>query len=99
MNKEKIISLNSRVIQSEGNVVSDMDGEMVMLNIEKGKYYNLGELGGIIWGYLSTDVKIDTIVSSLLNIYEVDKTVCESQVLAFIKSLEKEGLVQITAEG
>ena len=26
-----------------------MDGEKVMLSINNGKYYNLGEIGGDIW--------------------------------------------------
>ncbi|MEH7308974.1 PqqD family protein, partial [Neobacillus drentensis] len=30
------ISLNSKVVQTEGNIVSDMDGEKVMLSIESG---------------------------------------------------------------
>ena len=57
MLKDKKISLNSRIVQSKGNMVSDMDGEKVMLNIEKGKYYNLGELGGTIWGSMSLQLK------------------------------------------
>ncbi|MEH7510936.1 lasso peptide biosynthesis PqqD family chaperone, partial [Priestia megaterium] len=41
------------VTQSEGNIVSDMGNEKVMLNIENGKYYNLGEIGGDIWESIS----------------------------------------------
>ena len=33
-----------KFVQKEGNVVSDMDGEKVMLSIHNGKYYNLGEV-------------------------------------------------------
>ena len=43
------ISLNDEVSQREGNIVSDMGGEKVMLSINNGKYYNLGEMGGEIW--------------------------------------------------
>ena len=35
----------------KGNIVSDMGGEKVMLSIENGKYYNLGEMGGEIWEF------------------------------------------------
>ena len=41
------ISLKCQIVQSEENIVSDMDGEKVMLNVRKGKYYNLGETGEI----------------------------------------------------
>ena len=33
-----------------------MDGEKVMLSIEKGKYYNLGLLGGVIWELIESPI-------------------------------------------
>ena len=99
MLKTEKISLNSRMVQSEGNVVSDMGGEKVMLNIEKGKYYNLGELGGVIWELMNTPIEVNRIITSLLSEYEVEKTECEQQVLSFVHSLHEEGLIQIIAEG
>ncbi len=49
MLKTKELTQNHLISQMEGNIVSDMDGETVMLCIQSGKYYNLGELGGEIW--------------------------------------------------
>jgi hypothetical protein len=98
MLKTEKISLNSRIVQSVGNVVSDMDGEKVMLNITKGKYYNLGELGGIIWELMDTTVEVNKIITALLSEYEIEKDECEHQVLAFINSIYEEGLIQIITE-
>lgn len=39
----------STFIMSKRNVVSDMDGEKVMLSVHNVKYYNLGEVGGLTW--------------------------------------------------
>jgi hypothetical protein len=99
MLKTEKVSLNSQIVQREGNVVSDMDGEKVMLNIGKGKYYNLGELGGTIWGLMNSPVEVNKIITALLSEYEIEKVECEQQVLAFIRSLHKEGLIQIINEG
>jgi hypothetical protein len=98
MLKTEKISLNSRIVQSEGNVVSDMDGEKVMLNITKGKYYNLGELGGAIWGLMNTPIEVNKIITDLLSEYEIEKSECEQQVLAFVRSLYEERLIQIIIE-
>lgn len=98
MLKTASISLNSKIVQGEGNVVSDMDGEKVMLNIAKGKYFNLGELGGAIWELMGTAIGVNEIITSLLSEYEVEKTDCEQQVLPFVRSLHEEGLIQIIAE-
>ena len=46
MMEVKQISLQDLVVQIPGNIVSDMGGEKVMMSINNGKYYNLGEIGG-----------------------------------------------------
>ncbi|MBT2699472.1 lasso peptide biosynthesis PqqD family chaperone [Bacillus sp. ISL-40] len=89
------ISLNSKVVQTEGNVVSDMDGEKVMLSIESGNYYNLGELGGEIWDLIRTPIEINKLVDTLLLTYEVEKEICEQHVLSYIEQLSREGLIQV----
>lgn len=93
------VSLHSHIIQKEGNIISDMDGEKVMLNIEKGKYYNLGELGGDIWGLMDRKIEINEIITSLLAEYEVEQTECEQQVVSFINALYEEGLIKIVTAG
>lgn len=99
MLKTEKVSLNSRIVQSDGNVVSDMDGEKVMLNISKGKYYNLGEIGGAIWGLMNTPVEVSKIITTLLSEYEIEMVQCEEQVLSFVRSLHEEGLIQIITKG
>ena len=54
---EQMIFLNQEVTQGKGNIVSDMGGEKVMLSIENGKYYNLGEMGGEIWDLIQEQLK------------------------------------------
>ena len=79
--------------QKSGNIVSDMDGEKVMLSIQSGKYYNLGELGGEIWELMKEPISIETIVATLLARYDVEQTECEEQVAAFLNQLLEEGLI------
>lgn len=95
MIKNQNIAKNNVVAQTPGNIVSDMDGEKVMLSIHNGKYYNLGEVGGRIWELIEEAASIDSLVNSLLNEYTVDKSECEEQVISFLEMLHKEDLVQI----
>ena len=69
MIKEKLI-LEMTIVQQPGNLVSDMAGEKVMLNIQNGKYYNLGEVGGIIWEMIAQPQAISDLV---LNIMKEDR--------------------------
>ena len=90
------ISTNQLISQAEGYIVSDMDGEKVMLSIQSGKYYNLGQVGGDIWDLIKEPVSIEHIVQSLQSIYEVSQTECEDEVLSFLEKLKEEGLIIIS---
>ncbi|MFC4103143.1 lasso peptide biosynthesis PqqD family chaperone [Paenibacillus xanthanilyticus] len=88
------VALEQSYQQVEGNLVSDMNGEKVMLSIASGKYYNLGQVGGAIWELLQAPATLASVVDQLTNEYEIDRDTCESQVIRFIESLLQEGLVK-----
>ena len=88
MSKIQNISNSDIVVQNPGNIVSDMDGEKVMLSIQNGKYYNLGELGGEIWDLIKEPISTEELVTSLQSQYDVEPTECEEQVISFIKSID-----------
>nr|WP_035177912.1 lasso peptide biosynthesis PqqD family chaperone [Alkalihalobacterium bogoriense] len=94
MNQIDGLTLSNTVVQGQGNIVTDMDGEKVMLSVAKGKYFNLGLMGGEIWELITTPTSITDIVSRLLIDYDVEKEVCEQQVLSFLNQLQSEGLIE-----
>ncbi|OKL36572.1 lasso peptide biosynthesis PqqD family chaperone [Domibacillus mangrovi] len=96
MIKNQTISMNQLVSQGEGNIVSDMDGEKVMLSIHNGKYYNLGEIGGEIWDLLKEPISIQTLVTTLQVQYDVNQTDCVEQVTAFLNRLREEDLIKLS---
>lgn len=91
----KTISINDRVSQVEGNIVSDMDGEKVMLSIQNGKYYNFGESGGQIWECVKEPIAINDLIHLLVAQYDVKENECREQVMAFLDQLADEGLVKV----
>ncbi|MCM3735022.1 lasso peptide biosynthesis PqqD family chaperone [Bacillus cytotoxicus] len=90
-----MISIDCQIVQSKGNIVSDMAGEKVMLNVQKGKYYNLGEMGGEIWGCIEEPIMVSQLVTMLLSNYDVERIACEEQVLSFLECLLQENLIHI----
>ncbi|MFQ3544397.1 lasso peptide biosynthesis PqqD family chaperone [Halobacillus rhizosphaerae] len=83
------------VRQKEGMIVSDMGGERVMLSIEDGKYFNLGELGGEIWDLLAEPTPPENLINTLVDSYDIDRPTCEKEVHAFLEQLHKEHLIVI----
>lgn len=89
------ISYKQEIVQVNGNIVSDMDGEKVLLSVKKGKYYNLGEIGGRIWDLVETPLTVDQLVETLLMEYDVGEAECVEHVFSFLDHLLEEGLIQI----
>lgn len=98
MIKVEKISIEHFVIQSEGNIVSDMGSEKVMLNIENGKYYNLGRIGGDIWELIDKPILVSGLTNSIMAKYDVSKEKCEEEVISFLESMHEEGLVRVITQ-
>ncbi|MEG7844337.1 MULTISPECIES: lasso peptide biosynthesis PqqD family chaperone [Bacillus cereus group] len=90
------ISLNQFITQVQGNIVSDMNGEKVMLSIRNGKYYNLGELGGVIWGLIEKPLSVTQLIKELTLEYEVEQSKCEKEVVSYLEILLEEGLIEVS---
>ena len=89
------IGLDNNIKQVAGLVSADMDGEKVMMNIEKGKYYGLDGIGSRIWELIESPHTVRDVVGVLLKEYNVEEKNCQQDVLAFINKLYVQGLVDI----
>lgn len=89
------LGLDTIAAQSKGLVTADMDGEKVMLNIEKGKYFGLNDIGSRIWELLEKPHRVHELVAVLIREYDVDEKVCQDDVLNYISKLYAQGLVDI----
>ena len=83
---------NTVYYRKEGLITADMDGETVMMDIETGKYYNLGRTGGDIWKILENHHTVDRIVDEMMEIYDVERSVCEEQTKNFLAQLINAGI-------
>lgn len=95
MHTKNSILLDSTVSQNKGVIVSDMDGEKVMLSVQNGKYYNLGDIGGQIWDLIENPINVKQLITKLLTVYDVPQTDCQRQVTSFLDHLLAENLIQI----
>lgn len=95
MGPSREIGFDTVVAQATGLVAADMDGEKVMLNIEKGKYYGLDGVGSRIWELIEKPHTVRAIVAKLLEEYDVEEKNCQDDVLAFLNKLHDQGLVVI----
>lgn len=81
LNRTTILVRNSDLIST------NMDGETVMMSIERGEYYGLGGIGGFLWDLLEKPISIELLIQTVCNEYEVEEAQCESDILHFVDRL------------
>jgi hypothetical protein len=91
------ISFSDRVQVPEGVLISKLQDEAVILNLDSERYFGLDDVGTRILTVLTNSESIEAAYESLLAEYDVDGTVLRQDLLALIESLLQQGLVQIAA--
>jgi Coenzyme PQQ synthesis protein D (PqqD) len=75
---------------------TSLDDEIVMMDSEKGMYYNLDPVGSRIWTLLDTPQTLESLCKSLMDDYNIDETTCKLETEAFLQSLVERKLIVIT---
>ena len=91
------ITLKSVIAQSEDQVSTDLEGEVVIMGIQQGNYYSMNSVLSRIWTLAGKPIKLSALCDALMEEYEVERDVCEKQVLEAVQSLAQEKLVTVCA--
>ena len=91
----KRVEINSTIIQKKGLDSTEMDGEIVMMNISVGKYYGFNSVGSRIWQLAEHPSTISSIIDTLPKEFNVDSKTCEEMVLKFVNELNAEDLIDV----
>ncbi|MXP32002.1 PqqD family peptide modification chaperone [Parerythrobacter jejuensis] len=91
------LQLDSRLQRNPDLVATDMDGELVMMDIESGKYFGMDAVGKVVWEGLAQPSTARIIASLVRQAFSAsDSDDVEADMLAFLGQLHANGLV--TAE-
>lgn len=93
-----MITVESKVKKVKEIESADLNNEKVMINMEKGKYYALNEIGSRIYEMIEDDKSINDIIDNLLNVYDVDRNVCEKSVIKYLSSLYNAGIIYVSED-
>lgn len=89
------INLNTIINKNLEIDDTDLDGEKVMMNLDKGEYFMMNEVGSRIWEIISEPINVKEIISTLRNEYEVDEETCKDTVIEFLGRLDNADLISI----
>lgn len=92
------ISFTDKVKVTEKVLVSALEGESVLLNLESEKYFGLDEIGTRILSLLNESNSVGAAYEALLQEYDVEKDVLRSDLLNLVAELEGQGLIEVCRE-
>ena len=77
-------------------LATDVDGEMVLMNLERGFYYGLAGTARAIWDMLETPLHLEQLCSLLESKYAGPHEVIEADVRKFVAELSAETIVTLS---
>jgi hypothetical protein len=90
------IAFESRVRVPEDVLLSDLDGESVILNLKTETYFGLDKVGTRMWSALTTADSIQAAYEALAAGYDVDPEQLRSDLSAILEKLLEHGLLELS---
>jgi hypothetical protein len=92
------IPFSSRVVAAEDQVFSDLGDEIAILDLKGGTYYGLDAVGARIWNLIQRPRTVREIQEVLVSEYDVDPDRCARDLIALLRRLAEEGLIEVRDE-
>ncbi|MEW5855833.1 MAG: PqqD family protein [Cyanobacteriota bacterium] len=90
MNHSEIFKANAPKVVHE-----TIDGEVVIVNLDKGDYYSLVKVGADIWEEIIKGTSKSDIIQKIIQRYDGDRQHIENSVNDFIARLQQEELIAL----
>jgi hypothetical protein len=91
------ISFSDRVRVPDGVLISRLQEESVILNLDSERYFGLDDVGTRVLSVLTTADSIEAAYTSLLDEYDVDGPVLKQDLLALVENLLQQGIIEVSA--
>ena len=98
MGLNQTIAVNRKILRNQEVLASNLEDEIVMMNLESGSYYGANGVGRRIWELLERPVTVAELCTLLQKEFDVDDETCQRDVLPFINKTIDEKLVRIIEE-
>ncbi len=91
------ISFSDRVRVPDGVLISRLQEESVILNLDSERYFGLDDVGTRVLSVLTSADSIEAAHASLLAEYDVDGHALRQDLLALVESLLQQGIIEVAA--
>ena len=89
---------NQKVVVSDEVLAQEVSGEMVLLDLKSEQYLGLNEVGTRIWQLLQAHSDLENVFKILLDEYDVEDVLLESDLNKLIAEMQEAGIVVVEGE-
>ncbi|MEA2950805.1 MAG: hypothetical protein QOJ96_325 [Alphaproteobacteria bacterium] len=102
--EDKLLSANALsaiddatvIVRSPSVLTAEVDGEIVMLSIERGQYFGLDDIGSDIWKRIEPPCSFSDLVDRLAADYDADRVTIAADVRALLGRMAAQDAVRLT---
>ena len=89
------MTLDQKITFADTVFAQEVDGEMVLLDMNSENYFGLDEVGTAIWQAMQEKKDLQEVYDAMLEQYDVEPEVLEKDLLDFVGKLTESGLVSL----
>ena len=94
----KQLEAETVLIRSENVLSTDLEDEVVMMDIEEGSYFSLQGPTARVWELLEEKTTVKTLRDTLLDEYSVSTEQCDKELLELLQQMDDRGLVIVSPQ-
>jgi len=84
------------ISRSPSVLTADVDGEIVMMSIEQGRYFGLDDIGSDIWRRIEPPCSFAELIKRLTVDYDADRATIAADVHALLGRMAAQDVVRLT---
>jgi Coenzyme PQQ synthesis protein D (PqqD) len=84
------------ISRSPSVVTAEVDGEIVMMSIEQGRYFGLDDIGSDIWKRIEPPCSFAALIDGLVADYEADRATIAADVQTLLDRMVEQNVVRLS---
>ncbi len=89
------MNLDQKITFADTVFAQEVDGEMVLLDMNSENYFGLDAVGTAIWQEMQEREVLKEVYDAILEQYDVEAEVLEEDLLDFVSKLTESGLISL----
>jgi Coenzyme PQQ synthesis protein D (PqqD) len=89
------VAETTMISRSPSVLTAEVDGEIVMMSIERGRYFGLDDIGGDIWKRLEGPCSFGQLIDRLVVDYDADRATIAADVRALLGRMVEQDVVRL----